>query len=191
MSWVRIPSSTLKSKAPYLTRCGAFDLLAWRDSKPRHPEGGVGKLRVTQQLAPMPHRHLCEGTTCTASGMGGGPRGGIPSSTLRGGYEKTRNPPAFLFTPLTCLRYACRRRVRFPLQSALMTPNWVKTTLCRHSVALCTSTVTLSPPQCPETPITYWLCVFEVRLYIKPLGIGGVCHPDKSSKKVAIRSLCV
>lgn len=82
--------------------------------------------------------------------------GSNPIGHPAGGLRKNLViPPLFLFTPLTCLRYACRCRVRFPLQSALMTPNWVKTTLCRHSVALCTSTVTLRPPQCPETPITY------------------------------------
>jgi len=36
------PLTTLKAKAPYLTRCGAFALLAWQDSNTRHPQGGVG-----------------------------------------------------------------------------------------------------------------------------------------------------
>ena len=43
----------------------------------------VSKLRVTQQLAHKPNRHFCEGTTCLASGLGGGPGGGNQPTAVR------------------------------------------------------------------------------------------------------------
>ncbi len=36
------PLTTLKAKAPRLSRCGAYALLVWQDSNTRHPQGGVG-----------------------------------------------------------------------------------------------------------------------------------------------------
>ena len=57
----------------------------------------MGKLRVTQQLAPKPNRHLCEGTACTASGLGGGPGGGSPSPTLRGFFSNEETAQNFLY----------------------------------------------------------------------------------------------
>ena len=145
LSWVRIPSSTLEQQiSPVPAKVWGFLLcISVAGFESPTTAGCCGGGLPVAILPAEPQGHLPAGTFAPAKALPR-PRRGNPIVH-----------PLFLFTPLTCLRYACRRRVRFPLQSALMTPNWVKTTLCRHSVALCTSTVTLSPPQCPETPITY------------------------------------
>ena len=44
------PLATLKAKAPRLSRCGAYALLAWRDSNTRHPQGEwAGREKASDQ----------------------------------------------------------------------------------------------------------------------------------------------
>ena len=113
-----IPSSTLEEKAPRLLRCGAFSLLAWRDSKPRQPQVVVGEDWVNSKKWGWPADGSSSGRAdgrcpighLASARLSRGPGGGIPSSTLRGFFSNEENAQNFLYAT-AIISFSCKHDV--------------------------------------------------------------------------------